>query len=74
MDINNILIHGRFGMDEDFARFLAVFAHEQLMEEKIHEIKMARIAHGLIIKVGHRPEIGFAHGPKSARCGEGLQF
>ena len=74
MDIDDVLVHRRLGMNENLARFLAVLPHEKLVEEEIHEVEMTRISHGLIIEIGDLPEIGFAHRPKPARCRKGFEL
>lgn len=74
MDIDNIVFNRRLGIGQDLAGELALVAHQQLVEEEVHQLHMAGIPHGLVIEIVDLAEHGVAHGAKAAGRREGFEL
>ncbi len=74
MHIDHVVGHRRPGVDQDLTGLGPPVAHQQFMEEEVHELHMPRVPHGLVVDVLDLPQIGVAHRPEAARGGEGFQL
>ncbi len=74
MNINHVLRHRGLGVDQDLPGFLPVLAHEEFMEEKVHQLRVAGIANGFVVQIFHPSLERFAHRSQSARSGKGLEL
>ncbi|EGE55823.1 hypothetical protein RHECNPAF_850064 [Rhizobium etli CNPAF512] len=74
MDIDDIVFNRRLGIGQDLAGECALVAHQELMEEEVHQLHMAGVTHGLVVEIVDLAEHGVAHGAKPARGGEGFEL
>ena len=63
----------RLRIGEDLASQLAAFAHQQLVEEEVHQLHVPGVADGLVVDVRHPAVERLADGAEAARGGERLQ-
>ncbi len=61
-------------MGEDLTRKLAPVAHQQLVEEEVHQVHVPRVPDGLVIEVLDHTVIRLTHRAEPARGGEGLEL
>ena len=74
MHEHHVVAHRRLGVGENLAGQRPLLAHQQLVEEEVHQVHVARIANGLVVDVGDATLIGLAHRAQPARRGERLQL